>query len=58
MPRRDSNSRHADYDSEAFWLYTAFAGAGGQKRGHTRGAGADARRDEALWPAHQVWMLP
>src|SRR5262245_9143400 len=32
--RRDSNPRHADYDSEPFSLWHAVRGAGGQKRGH------------------------
>jgi hypothetical protein len=36
--RRDSNPRHADYDSAALWLYRAVCGAGGHERGHIRAA--------------------
>jgi hypothetical protein len=34
--RRDSNPRHADYDSAALWLYRAKNRAGGHKSGHDR----------------------
>jgi hypothetical protein len=52
--RRDSNPRHADYDSGAPWLYRAKTGPGGHKRGHVCTARlrpiprvlADAARDE------------
>jgi hypothetical protein len=39
--RRDSNPRHADYDSAALWLYSAACGGWGTQRGHNRiGPGA------------------
>jgi hypothetical protein len=41
--RRDSNPRHADYDSAALGSTARFEGAGGHERGHIRTAGPPAR---------------